>query len=183
MPHANKKRPHEQTVEEWIADYDNWVAQHPGCGTESSWEFTTRRKLQQDYAEPSDLQNKKEETSTHLFQYLDHRTTRMSTVVLIYKKIDSSMTAVKFFNVSLKSSRGNYYPAGNRGQFIPPIKGEFRRFWMQSVGEPPSRWCRVHKSMRSSLSSFIFVGEVVESRDSKGIVYNKITSLRKQSSE
>lgn len=110
------------------------------------------------------------------FRYLDHRTTRTSSVVLSFESLDGSVEAVKFFNVFLRGT-SKKYPAGKRGQFNPPEGGAFRKFWSQSVGKPPSRWSRVHKSMRSHLRPLLFVGCYEKAVDSKGDPYFKLTQI------
>ena len=110
------------------------------------------------------------------FRYLDHRTTRTGSVVLSFESLDGTAQAVRFFNVSLEG-KAKKYPAGKRGQFNPPEHGEFRRFWMHAVGKPPPRWARVHKSMRSHLSSLLFAGSLEQAEDGKGRHYFKLKGI------
>lgn len=148
------KRVQNQTNEEWLNEYN---------GVSNS--------ATQDVLPPKN----------NLFRYIDHRTTSSSSVVLEFEGIDRPEKAVKFFNVSLSGRKSNY-PAKNRGQFNPSERGNFRKFWMQAVGEPPSRWSRVHKSMRSHLRKLVFVGETKVVPDGKGKLYTKLTSIQAQTS-
>jgi len=149
-----------QTNDEWWADYDR------ASGVEHE-------------ALPS-WRNKDIDGSRHLFRYLDHRTTPGGSVVMEFETLNHTFRAVRFFNVSLISTRGKKYPAGHRGQFNPPKQGKFRKFWLQAVGQPPSRWCRVHKQMRSMLGSLVFVGAILHQQDSKGQHYVKLTEIKPQ---
>lgn len=113
-----------------------------------------------------------------LFRYIDHRTTRKGSVVLVFESLDGRTRASAFFNASLESNRGTKYPSGKRGQFIPPEMGKFRGFWMETVGKEPSRWSRVHKSMRSNFRDIVFTGEVTEERDGKDQHYFKLRDVK-----
>ncbi|TDY02422.1 hypothetical protein [Thiohalophilus thiocyanatoxydans] len=159
---AAKKRPEDQTTDEWLAEY--------GGTSHASADGMRPPK------HPPGANSSANET-THLFRFIGHRTTRTGSVVLEFETLDGQLQAVKFFNVSIKSRRGNTYPAGIHGQFDPPERGKFRRFWMEAVGQPPGRWCRVHKSLRSKLGKLVFTGEIKHCIDRKGIGYNKITNL------
>ena len=125
--------------------------------------------------------NLKLNDSEHLFHYVDHKTTsKIGGLVLTFESLDKSFEAVLFFNVKLKSNRGTNYPARKRGEFFPPERGKFRKFWMDSTGIKPERWCRVHKSMRSKLQSLVFIGITKQEIDKKGNSYMKITDIRKR---
>ena len=177
MCSAYRKKPEDQTNEEWIADYDRWVAEHLGCGTVPSWEFSTEDDKGGAYKDISDRQIKTESNPEQLFRYLDHRTTRSGGLAMDFETLDHKLKATSFFNVHLISKFGNRYPSGERGQFNPPEKGKFRRFWMQVVGKAPRSWSRVHKSMRSSLKGIVFVGKIRSETDSKGHPYFKIIEI------
>ena len=177
MCSAYRKNPEDQTNEEWIADYDQWVAEHPGCGTVPSWEFSTQDKKRGADKEFSDLRNKTGSNPEHLFRYLDHRTTRTGGLAMDFETLDHKLNATKFFNVHLTSKYNKRYPSGNRGQFNPPEGGKFRKFWMQAVCRPPYRWSRVHKEMRSALGGLVFVGKIEHATDSKGCSYIKIIDI------
>jgi len=147
-----------QTHQEWWADYDSGSEQPVA---EAKPVPATGQPI------PLDTQ----------FRYVDHRTTCRRSVGLEFESLDGSIRAVMFCNVKLKSPRGKSYPAGDRGQFIPPERGKFRKFWKQTVGIDPWRWCRVHKSMRSALGPLLFKAQYERASDGKGQSYFKITSI------
>jgi hypothetical protein len=154
---ANKKKPEEQTRAEWLNDHDK------------------ARGLQD--VTPSTLLNKNTGRNTLLFRYDYHRTTRKGSVVLEFETLDGKLSAVKFFNVNL-SSRGNKaYPSGYNGQFNPPPRGKFRKFYKKTTGCEPSRWCRVHKSLRNKLRGKVFIGTIEKQMDSNGDYYFKIIEI------
>lgn len=148
-------KPKDQTHTEWWASYD-------GVSTPIS----TSKPF-----------NKSDDISITLFRYVSHRTTCNGAVALTFESLDGKIEVVKFFNVSLKG-RNNNYPAGYLGQFNPPEQGKFRKFWMQSVGFPPSRWCRVQKSMRAALKDLIFTGTYNTAYDSKDHPYIKFSEVK-----
>lgn len=118
--------------------------------------------------------------SEHIFHYVDHNTTSTNGgLVLEFESLDKSFKAVRFYNVKLES-RGNKYPSGKRGQFIPLERSLFRVLWMEAVGKPPYRWSRSHKHMRSQFKSVVFIGKIKHEMDKKGNPYIKITDLRVQ---
>ena len=157
MYSVNKNKPEEQTNAEWLDDHD-------------------KAKGLQDVTPPT-LLNKNVGRNTLLFRYDYHRTTRKGSVALEFETLDSSLSAVKFFNVNL-SSRGNKpYPSGKGGQFNPPERGKFRKFYKKATGCEPSRWCRVHKSLRNNLRDKVFIGTIEKQMDSNGGYYFKIIDI------
>lgn len=153
---TQKKKVCEQTYKEWIHDYD-------------------KGSLREDNG-VKHIQNQASVKASSTFLYQGHRTTCRGSVVLIFTSIDHKTEVIKFFNVGLEG-RNKKYPAGRHGQFNPPKNGNFRKFWMVSVGKEPKRWCRVHKSMRSALKDLSFTGEIINAIDSKGNLYFKFTEL------
>ncbi|MCP3669910.1 MAG: hypothetical protein GY814_05665 [Gammaproteobacteria bacterium] len=116
-------------------------------------------------------------SSSKIFKFLDFRTFRTAlytSVALEFESIDGLSRVTAFFGVKLKSSQGTKYEPGVRGQFIPPKHGDFRKFWMQVVGEEPFRWCRVHKSMHNKLRGKLFTGKIYDEVDGKGNPYSKL---------
>jgi hypothetical protein len=159
------KRPEDQTRDEWLADYS-------GCTAEEY------RKAKGVGSDQKFLLNLIIKPDKNLFRYIDHRTTSKGSVAMDFESIDGGTSATVFFNVGLRSNRSKNYPSGNRGQFIPPPKGNFRKFWIQAVGKEPPRWCRVHKSMGSKLGGLVFTGNITQETDSKGKPYNKLRNAR-----
>lgn len=120
------------------------------------------------------VQNLCQPTSKTFFRYMDHHTIRNGGLALVFESLDGRITATAFFNISLKNNRGKSYPSGKRGQFIPPEMGKFRKLWKRVVGKPPTRWCRVHKFMRSNFREIIFTAQLTEKKNSKGQRYYKL---------
>ena len=159
MCSAYRKKPEDQTNEEWLADYDR------SSGNTSA------------YPQVTSWRDRSNSDTNHLFRYVDHRTTRGKSVAMDFETLDHKMKGTCFFNVELSSKYGKNYPAGKRGQFNPKTNSKFRKFWMQAVGRPPYRWSRVHKQMRSSFKGLVFVGKIKPEVDSKGQPYNKIIEI------
>jgi len=162
MQAADKKKPQDQTVDEWLVDYDKFSG--------ITYSGITQIKVPSEPSKNTDL-------NTYLFRYVGHRTTKKSCVALEFEILDSDMRAVKFFNVNLSGRKGKAYPAGKNGQFNPPERGKFRKFYKEITGEEPARWCRVHKSLRSNFRDLIFIGMIEHCIDSNGNGYYKITEI------
>ena len=64
------------------------------------------------------------------------------------------------------------------GQFLPPVRGKFRKFWHGCVGTSPRRWAAVHKEMKSRLKALKFQGEMFVAAKSDGEAYNKVINIR-----
>jgi len=162
-PHC---RVHKLTNEEWISDYEGSDANR----------YREAKGIQ---SEPDQGDRNRVNSNDELyFRYIDHRTTRKGSVALDFESLNGKIMVTAFFNVRLKNNRDKSYPAGKRGQFIPPLRGEFTKFWKEAVGEPPFRWCRVHKCMRSKLKGLTFTGDVTRELDGKNNPYMKIRNLR-----
>lgn len=159
MPNVYKKNPANQTNDEWIQEYSGSTASIVHKPEVPAW-----KKQNSDRA-------------IYEFHYVDHRTTRHGCVVMEFETLDYKFKAIHFFNVNISGRNGKRYPSGDRGQFNPPKKGKFRCFWMRTVGKNPSRWSRVHRTMRSSLRGITFEGTVKEEKNSKGEGYFKITNI------
>jgi hypothetical protein len=191
---SSKQRPQDQTREEWLAD---------NCSAEQyraakSGEYKPRYnddKYQDTPVAPNALHQDEQRaqvdhpevhtstvidfsTTTGLcFRYIDHHTTSTGSVVLVFETLDGQTIASSFFNVRLKNNRDKSYPSGKCGQFIPPRMGKFVRLWMLVVGRAPTRWSRVHKSMRSNFRDIIFTGNLTEETDSQGQRYYKLRDV------
>ena len=109
-----------------------------------------------------------------------HRTTRQGSVILSFRLGRDEVVA--FFNCKVERQRGKRqgekYRTGMSGQFLPPERGKFRSFWMDSVGRAPRRWAACHKEIRSRFKNLSFEGRIVEARKSDGTLYWKVTDLR-----
>lgn len=91
-------------------------------------------------------------TITGEFCYVDHRTTRLSRLILEFKHRETGIIALMFFNVDLRK-----YPARPHGQFVPPKEGKFRRFFIYALDQPPLYWCRAHRELYK-LKDVLFTG-------------------------
>lgn len=154
------KTPKEQSHEEWWNNYDG-------------------KSQKSDVVTPL-FENAESKIKTGYFRYLDHRTTcdRWTSVAMEFESVDGSILAVNFYNVSLRSSLGNSYPSGYRGQFATHKRSKFRKFYLQMVGKAPERWSRVHKIMRSRFKGMLFECNYVEDKSKKDELYFKITEIK-----
>ena len=111
----------------------------------------------------------------------NHRTTRRGSVVLSFRL--GGEEVVVFFNCSVVRQRGKRrgenYRTGIWGQFLPPERGKFRSFWMDTVGKAPRRWAASHKEIRSRLKDLSFEGQVSQAQKSDGTFYLKVTDLQR----
>lgn len=109
-----------------------------------------------------------------------HRTTRQGSVILSFRLGRDEVVA--FFNCNVERQRGKRrgekYWTGMSGQFLPPERGKFRSFWMDTVGKAPRRWAASHKEIRSRLKNLSFEGSIDQARKSDGTFYWKVTDLR-----
>ena len=154
--------PVKQSTDEWLDDYENASGITPKAH------------------EPTEIpswRNKDNDNSVLYFRYVGHRTTTTCSLAMDFETLDHELSAVKFFNIKQISSRGKKYPASNRGQFLPPPRGKFRKFWMKTTGKEPARWCRVHKTMRATLKGLVFAGRITHEIDSKGRKYIKLEDI------
>jgi len=193
---TSKKNPEDQSIEEWLADYEKSpaVSYRDANAIESEPKFkaainenSIRSKQGKSYGKMPPIrqpiasvveQNINTATTLLEFRYIDHRTTRQGSVAMDFETFDGMITATKFFNVEIVSNRGNKYNPGRRGQFIPSVGGNFRKLWMQAVGKVPTRWCRVHKSLRSHFRELVFTGEITNELDNKGNHYYKLRNVQ-----
>jgi len=180
---TGKKRPQDQTDEEWLSDLNSADSYRVAKWGES--ESRRRPDKQGNFihlsgnTEESVPELKPCSTTTQLyFRYIDHRTTRQGSVAMDFESLDGEITATAFLNVYIKSNRGTKYPTGKRGQFIPPEGGKFRKLWIKAVDQAPPRWSRVHKSMRSHFRELVFTGEITKEIDSKGHHYYKLRNVQ-----
>ena len=168
---SGQKRPQDQTHEEWLSGY-NENGSYPGEQEKFEADKGSQQsvvKLNTEHIRP---------THGHTFKFHCFRTTRKNSVALDFISADGSVKATAFFGVKLQSNRGTNYRTGAGGQFIPSRRGKFFEFWMEAVGEEPSRPSIYHKSMRSKLKDKLFSGDISKAKDGKGEAYFKLTNLR-----
>ena len=163
----SSKKPQDQSNEEWLADYDGRDYEERGV-TLISRTFPVNQT--------SPIPN----IDGFVGRYIDHRTIAVGRgcVALDFEDINTNIIATAFFNVALSSSHGNNYPRGKREQFIPPPRGKFRRFYIQTLGEEHECWSRVHKSLRNRFKDVLFTGEIAMHLDKTGNPYPKLRNVR-----
>ena len=115
-------------------------------------------------------------------QFDHHRTTKTGSVVLSFNSSPLEEEVVAFFNCDIRRQRGpqkgQTYPSGRGGQFLPPQRGKFRNFWLKAVGKSPRRWAAVHKELKSKLKSLKFAGLVEFGYTEGGRRFRKVIDLR-----
>lgn len=147
--------PRKQTHEEWLSDYEGEMTSAP----------INYARLPNESNDPNKI-----------FHYIEHKTTCKNSVILIFESLDRQTIVIKYFNVSLQGKK-NKYPAKIGGQFNPPKLGNFRKFWMSCTGKVPSRWCRVHKSLRSAFNGLQFTGNYEIAYDKERRPYNRFSEV------
>lgn len=160
MDISSAERARLQTVEEWLLEYETGKPVIPGTLSKESV-FVQR---------------------TVMLHYDSHRTTKDGRLVMAFIDIHTGQEVDTFFNVNIKRSRGQHkgksYRTGAGGQFNVTRGCNFVKFWMNVVGREPSRWCRVHKKMKSNLKGLIFTGELSIKYDKNGSSYTQVKTLK-----
>jgi len=120
---------------------------------------------------------------TPLLRYHSHRTTKYGRLVMAFTDTETGQEVDVFFNVDIIKKRGEYkgtsYRTGLGGQFNVTPWYKFYKFWMDAVGKEPTRWCRVHKEMKSKLENLIFTGELSTGHRKDGSPFIQIKNLHK----
>jgi len=150
----------------WQAEYSAALeSKRPEAHPRSAGEPLTQRSTQNAPAPPEGLSGE--------FRFIGHRTTRFGRVALDFTHEDTGQICTRFFNVDIKK-----YPAGENGQFTTKKRSLFRQFWLQVIGEPPRRWCRVYWEMhRLKKVNFKALATYKPTADGG---YWSITKIRKQ---
>ncbi|MAM70953.1 MAG: hypothetical protein CMP91_07435 [Gammaproteobacteria bacterium] len=117
-----------------------------------------------------------------VFIYKSHRTTKTG-VILSFENTKTFQEVVVHFNADVKyqrgSNKGSYRKLGQNGVFLPLPRSKFRKFWMELIGQEPSRWSAVHKELKARLKGKQFTGETVTKYKSTGEPYIAINGLPK----
>ncbi len=119
-------------------------------------------------------------------EYIEHRTfidkKKAGRVVLEFRDTQSGESALLFLNVDVTYQRGpkkgSPKPHGKNGEFLPPRRGRFRKLWLEIVASRPLAWARVNKELYK-LRDLTLMAQVVPTRGSDGVVFIKITELKK----
>jgi len=157
--HPSEKRARAQSTEEWLAEF-----------------ATGLPVLPQELDDHSGFQHELNLVYNH------HRTTKDGRLVMSFLNVLTEQEVVYFCNVDVRRQRGSLkgksYATGMNGQFLPPLRGKFRKFWRLATGEWRDRWANVHKEMKSKLGGMLFSGEVSVSFKKDGTAFNRIDNLR-----
>ncbi len=147
-----------QTNEEWLREYETGVVKPAG---------KTCRQLH---------------TLELVFDH--HRTarTKSGSVILCFVEVATGEDYVVFFNADLtwqrSSRKGQLKKIGVGGQFLPPKRGKFRKWWIKTVGAEPKRWSAVHKEITARLKDLKFTGDTDISYKKDGQPFNRIKEVR-----
>ena len=155
------KRVQDQSTDEWLQEYEKGAALAPA-------------------------KTKPEEKScSNLRLRFDHHRTAHSKsgpVILSFINIPTNQECVAFYNCDLRRQRGHKrgenYRVGIGGQFLPPQRGKFRTFYLDTVGGPPRRWAAVHKELKARFVNLIFTGEKCVSYHKDGKPFDKLNNVR-----
>jgi hypothetical protein len=148
------ERVRNQTVDEWLQEYE----------TEKKV-FPAQRQI----AKPENVTELRSPSTNSMpakatLAYMGHRTTKLGRLVLAFIDTKTGEEVAAFFNVSIKQgkngSKGTSYRTGEGGQFNPPPRGKFHRWWMQTVERAPRRWSRVHKELKPRLEYLEFTADL-----------------------
>lgn len=166
---SSAERARLQTVEEWLLEYKTGKPVMPSILTKKqSWPQSVNVVL----------------------RYESHRTTKFSRLItkssrliLAFIDVETGQEVNAFFNADIIRKRGKHkgttYRTGLGGQFNVTSRHKFYKFWMDIVGEEPTRWCRVHKEMKSKLGKLIFTGELSTGHREDGSPFMQVRNIKK----
>jgi hypothetical protein len=117
-----------------------------------------------------------------ILSYDHHRTANSYKGAVVLSFMDSNGDEyVKFFNVDLYhqrgSKKGTQRKIGLGGQFLPPRRGEFRKWYLKVVGSEPKRWATVHKELKARLKATCFTGVFEIAVDSAGRKFFRLKNV------
>lgn len=123
-----------------------------------------------------------EASSKLVLRYDHHRTAKSYKGAVVLSFVDSNGDEyVKFFNVDLSHQRGpkkgTQRKVGLGGQFLPPRRGEFRKWYVKVVGSEPKRWATVHKELKARLKAISFTGVFETATDSAGRQFFRLKNV------
>jgi hypothetical protein len=114
-------------------------------------------------------------------KYDHHRTSKRGNLILAFIDEQTKKEIVCFFNVDVSRQRGEkkgqLYRTGLGGQFLPPERGKFRKFWLKVVGQPPSRWASVYKHLNRQLGGRVFTGALEVRYRNDGTPFDMVTEV------
>ena len=151
-------RVYSQTNEEWLLEYETGVVK------------------------PTEKTCRQLPTLELVFDH--HRTarTKSGSVILCFVEVATGEEYDAFFNVDLTRQRGSRKgepkKIGVGGQFLPPNRGKFRKWWVRTVGAEPKRWSTVHKELKPRLKGLKFTGDTDIIYKKDGQPFNRVKDLR-----
>ena len=155
----NANRAYHQTPEEWLQEYKTGVV-----------------------VEPTENVHRPVNVLELVFDH--HRTarTKSGSVILCFVEVATGEEYVAFFNADLTRQRGSrkgqLKKIGVGGQFLPPKRGKFRKWWVRTVGAEPKRWSTVHKEFKPRLKWLKLTGDTDISYKKDGQSFNRVKDLR-----
>tara|TARA_B100001250_G_C19803492_1_gene792186 strand:+ start:1631 stop:2164 length:534 start_codon:yes stop_codon:yes gene_type:complete len=147
-----------QTNEEWLQEYETGVV--------------------------TPIKEKQKPVNVLELVFDHHRTarTKSGSVILCFVEVATGEEYVAFFNADLNQQRGSRKgepkKIGVGGQFLPPNRGKFRKWWVRTVGAKPKRWSTVHKELKPRLKGLKFTGDTDISYKKNGQPFNRVKNLR-----
>lgn len=175
---AFKTRSKEQLVEELLSNSDR-RARLQSC---DEWleEYETGKPVIPEEA----FKQKRVFAQDHrlVLRYDHHRTAKTYSGVVILSFLDSNEDEyVIFFNADIRFQRGPKKGAlrkvGLGGQFLPPKRGKFRKWYLKVVGSEPKRWATVHKELKARLKATCFTGVFEIAMDSAGRKFFRLKNV------
>lgn len=154
-----------QTIDEWVEEYETGKPVIPAC---------TTHKVQSDPV-PDEC--------SLVLRYDHHRTANSYSGVVVLSFLDDQETEYDaFFNADLchqrGPNRGKMRRTGTGGQFLPPRRGTFRKWFRKVTGSDPVRWSTVHKELRARLKNLRFTGDVDQAVNQYGKPFNRLRNIR-----
>jgi hypothetical protein len=162
---SSDKRPEDQSTEEWLQAYDS--NRPADC---ASW-----------------VQSGEAGNELRTLIYDTHRTCQnvrgrsdKGHAVLCFIDIETYSEIVAFFNVDIARQRGTLrgqsYKTGQKGQFFPAPRTNFRKFWSKLFRRPPTRWASAYKELKPRFRDLILTAPVHTAYKSNGKPYFKISN-------
>lgn len=124
-----------------------------------------------------------ESAASLVLKYDHHRTANARSNSVVLSFIDARGERYDaFFNVDLNGQRGvkkgKQRKTGEGGQFLPPKRGKFRKWYLSIVGKAPDRWSMVHRHLRPRLKELTFTGDVDTSFTANGKPFKRLKNVR-----
>ncbi len=177
-------RAYDQTVEEWLQEYDTGVPVIPAAWSKESVPANTEERplgvqdvqVHQNACKVNGVLDTKAEP-LKLF-YDTFRTTKDSRLVIVLTDKKSELEFTVWFNISTLPQRENRkIRTGHMGYFFPEKRSKFRKFWLKYVCPDEKRWGSVYRRLPSRLRKLTFTGSPLLVTDTKGVEYFKVYEI------